>query len=100
MADFTETITDERAGRRPTRAIQGKGAFRRFRDELHDEYPDLLPAWYAFRDVRARRRAVQWLADNSLIDYDADSRLLAWPSRSRSALTLDATGCKPITRAG
>ena len=27
-----------------------------------------LPAWYAFRDARARRRAVQWLADNSLID--------------------------------
>ena len=33
------------------RAIQGKGAFRRFKDELHEEYPDLLPAWYAFRDA-------------------------------------------------
>ncbi len=41
------------------------------------EYPDLLPAWYAFRDVRAKRRAVQWLADNSLIDDDAASRFLA-----------------------
>ena len=68
MADFAETLTDERAGRRLGRAIQGKGAFRRFKDELHAEYPDLLPAWYAFRDARARRRAVQWLADNSLID--------------------------------
>jgi uncharacterized protein UPF0158 len=77
MADFAETITDERAGRRLARAIQGKGAFRRFRDELHDEYPDLLPAWYAFRDVRAMRRAVQWLGDNSLIDDDAASRFLA-----------------------
>ena len=77
MADFAETITDERAGRRLARAIQGKGAFRRFRDELRDEYPDLLPAWYAFRDVRARRRAVQWLTDNSLIDDDAASRFQA-----------------------
>jgi hypothetical protein len=77
MADFAETITDERAGRRLARAIQGKGAFRRFKDELHDEYPDLLPAWYAFRDARAKRRAVQWLADNSLIDDDAASRFLA-----------------------
>jgi hypothetical protein len=77
MADFAETITDERAGRRLARAIQGKGAFRRFRDELHDEHPDLLPAWYAFRAVRANRRAVQWLADNSLIDDDAVSRFLA-----------------------
>ena len=68
MADFADGITDDRAGRRLARSIQGKGAFRRFKDELHEEYPDLLPAWYAFRDTRARRRAVQWLADNSLID--------------------------------
>jgi Uncharacterised protein family (UPF0158) len=76
MADFAEGITDERAGRRLLRAIQGKGAFRRFKDELHEEYPDLLPAWYAFRDARAQRRAVQWLADSSLIDDDAASRFL------------------------
>ena len=35
MADFAEQITDERAGGRLARAIQGKGAFRRFKDELH-----------------------------------------------------------------
>ena len=77
MADFAETITDDQAGRRLARAIQGRGAFRRFRDELHDEYPHLLPAWYAFRDARARRRAVQWLADTSLIDDEAADRFLA-----------------------
>ena len=71
LADFAETITDERAGRRLARAIQGNGAFRRFKDELHDEYPELLPAWYAFRDVRAKRRAVQWLTDNLLIEDEA-----------------------------
>jgi len=76
MADFTEAITDERTGRRLARAIQGKGAFRRFKDELHEEYPDLLPAWYAFRDVRGKRRAVQWLVDNSLITHDAAHRFL------------------------
>jgi hypothetical protein len=48
MADFAEAITDERAGRRLTRPIQGKGAFRRFKDELHEEHPDLLSAcWQA-----------------------------------------------------
>jgi len=77
MADFAEGITDERAGRRLARAIQGKGAFRRFKDELHEEYPDLLPVWYAFRDARARRRAVQWLADNSLIDDGSADRFLS-----------------------
>jgi hypothetical protein len=69
MADFADGITNQNAGRRLARAIQGKGAFRRFKDALHEEDPDLLPAWYAFRDARARRRAVQLLADNSLVDH-------------------------------
>jgi Uncharacterised protein family (UPF0158) len=56
MADFAGGITNEHAGRRLARAIQGRGAFRRFKDELGEEYPDLLPAWYAFRDARAMRR--------------------------------------------
>jgi len=77
MAEFADTITDERAGRRLARAIRGRGAFRRFKDELNEEYPGLLPAWYAFRDARAIRRAVEWLADNSLIDDDAAERFLA-----------------------
>lgn len=76
MADFAERISDDRAGRRLGRAIQGRGAFRRLKDELHEEYPDLLPAWYAFRDARAKRRAVEWLVDNSLIDDDAAARYL------------------------
>jgi hypothetical protein len=77
MADFADGITDEHAGRRLARAIQGTGAFRRFKDELHEEYPDLLPAWYVFRDTRARRRAVEWLADSSLIDSGSADRFLS-----------------------
>jgi hypothetical protein len=33
MADFAEQVSDERAGRRLARAIRGRGAFRRFKDE-------------------------------------------------------------------
>jgi uncharacterized protein YbjT (DUF2867 family) len=40
------------------------------------QHPGLLPAWYAFLDARATRRAVQWLADNSLIDDEAADRFL------------------------
>jgi hypothetical protein len=71
MADFAEQLGNERAGQRLSRAIAGKGAFRRFKDQLHQEYPDLVPAWNAFRHVRALRRAVEWLADNSFITDDA-----------------------------
>ncbi|MFG3701693.1 UPF0158 family protein [Micromonospora sp. NPDC047620] len=77
MADFAERISDAAAGRRLARAIQGRGAFRRFKNELYEEYPHLLPAWHAFRDVRARRRAVEWLVDNSLVDEEAGARFVA-----------------------
>lgn len=68
MADFAEGISNEQAGRRLERAIRGRGAFRHFKDELHEEYPELLEAWYAFRDTRALHRAVEWLLDRSLVD--------------------------------
>jgi hypothetical protein len=77
MADFAEALTDERAGRRLARALQGKGAFRRFKDQLHEEYPELLPAWYAFSDARAQRRTVRWLAENSLVGDEAAEGFLA-----------------------
>ena len=73
MAEFAERISDDRAGRRLARAIEGRGAFGRFKAELHEKYPQLLPAWYTFRDSRARRRAVGWLADHSLIDDETAS---------------------------
>jgi hypothetical protein len=76
MADFADGITDERAARRLARAIQGRGAFRRFKDELHDEYPHLLTLWYEFSGRRALRRAVAWLAESSLVDSDVADRFL------------------------
>jgi hypothetical protein len=77
MADFAEGISDEQAGRRLARAIRGRGAFRHFKDELHEEYPELVQVWYAFRDARARRRAVEWLIDNDLVDDEKAREFLA-----------------------
>ena len=77
MADFAEGVSNEAAGRRLGRAIRGRGAFRRFRDELFEEYPDLMPAWHAFSDARAKRRAVEWLLDQGLIPDDAGRKYLA-----------------------
>jgi uncharacterized protein UPF0158 len=74
MVDFVEGISDDTAGRRLGRALGGRGAFRRFKDELYEECPGLVPAWQAFRDARAKRRAVEWLLDQGLIDEDAGAR--------------------------
>ncbi|WBB54677.1 hypothetical protein [Verrucosispora sp. WMMD573] len=57
--------------------IQGRGAFRRFKNELHEEYQRLLPVCRTFRDMRAKRRAVEWLVDNALVDDEAGERLVA-----------------------
>lgn len=77
MADFAAGITNDDVRRRLGRAIDGHGAFRRFKNELAEEYPELLPAWYAFRDSRAQCRAIQWLADNVLVDEDVATRYFA-----------------------
>ena len=68
MADFADRVSDEQAARRLARAIDGKGAFRRFKAELYEEYPELVAPWHAFRDTRARRRAVEWLRGEALIE--------------------------------
>ena len=76
MADFAERISDDQAARRLERAIRGRGAFRRFRDELYEEYPDLVSVYQGFRDARARRRAVEWLLDEGLVDQGEAERYL------------------------
>ena len=75
MVDFAEELSDERAARRLLRALDGRGAFRHFKNELYDEYPELVSVWQAFHDARARRRAVEWLHDEELIDDGTAERL-------------------------
>ena len=74
MVDFADGISDRDAGDPLSRALEGKGAFRRFKNELYQRHPELIPVWHAWRDARARVRAVQWLADEGLIDEDAAQR--------------------------
>ena len=70
MVDFADGISDHAAGDALHRSLHGKGGFRRFKNELYQGRPELISAWHALRDARARSRAVQWLADEGLIDQD------------------------------
>ena len=76
MVDFAEGISDRAAGLRLSRSLQGKGAFRRFKNELYQGHPELIPAWHAFRDARSRARAVEWLVDEGLVEARAAQRFL------------------------
>ena len=71
MADFPDGISDHATGHRLRRCLEGKGAFRRFKNELHQWHPELISSCHALRDARAQIRAVQWLADEGLIEEDA-----------------------------
>jgi hypothetical protein len=62
MARFIETVTDEQRADRLAIAIEGRGAFRRFRSVL-DRWDDELDRWYAFSDDRKRGRAREFIAE-------------------------------------
>ena len=61
MVWFIEELDDPNLADRLTRAISGRGAFRRFKGTLVDR-PDLMTQWYAFSGDRQRGRARSWLA--------------------------------------
>ena len=62
MAEFIDTVTDPARADRLGIAIQGRGAFRRFKDTLA-RWPVELDRWYGFSDDRQRGRARAWLAE-------------------------------------
>ena len=64
MAAFAERQHDGLLRERLERAIEGKGAFFRFRDLVHGE--NLSEQWYAFSSDRQMGRAREFLADNGI----------------------------------
>lgn len=65
MRDFISTVTDEALAGRLSVAIQGKGAFRRFKDTLYQD-ESWWGAWLTFSNERQLARARWWLADAGL----------------------------------
>ncbi len=61
MEEFIWSLNDDHLREILEVAIQGRGAFRRFKDALY-RHPDAEAAWFAFRDARERRRMIDWLA--------------------------------------
>jgi hypothetical protein len=76
MADFAEGISDRAAGHHLTECLTGRGPFRRFKSQVYEHHPELISAWHSLRDARAKRRAVEWLLDQRLIDNSAMERFV------------------------
>ena len=62
MVDFIATLKDEHLAELLEVAINGKGAFRRFKDVLLN-YPEERERWFQFKDDRTQERALEWLDD-------------------------------------
>jgi len=60
MEDFIATVEDEHLAELLEVAINGRGAFRRFKDVLL-RYPEERERWFGFKDERMEQRALEWL---------------------------------------
>jgi hypothetical protein len=60
MVDFTEIVEDELLRDKLNIALDGKGAFRRFKNVLKN-YPDYEKKWFAFKSSRMEEEVTDWL---------------------------------------
>lgn len=62
MVRFTETMTNENLREKLFIALDGRGAFRRFKNVIHN-HPAEADRWYAYEEEATARQAREWLTD-------------------------------------
>ena len=65
MMDFIVTVEDERVREKLIVAVNGRGAFKRFKDALLD-HTDLRARWFGFKDGRVLDRVMEWLESEGI----------------------------------
>lgn len=65
LDDFIRSVDDEPLRERMEGAINGKGAFRRFKDILLS-LPEERRRWFEFRDHKMRERIVEWVREKGV----------------------------------
>lgn len=61
MVEFAEKVEDELLREKLNIALDGKGAFRRFKNVIAD-YPDYREKWFKFSDERMNKKVIEWLS--------------------------------------
>ena len=79
MVDFAETVSEPHKNELLCVALEGRGAFRRFKDTLHRV--DLTDEWYAFKHKAYVETAREWCEENE-IEY-VDNTAKSEPSVQR-----------------
>lgn len=65
MEEFAGSITNPRLRDQLEVALDGRGAFRRFKNVLAN-HPGERQRWFAFRAERVRAALLEWLADHGI----------------------------------
>ncbi|MBP1990998.1 UPF0158 family protein [Paenibacillus eucommiae] len=69
MENFCYSLKNQRHQDALLQAIQGKGAFRRFKDKIADL--DIDAEWYSYKEEGYKEKAKEWCRDND-IDFIED----------------------------
>ena len=64
MEDFCYSIEDEELREELLYAIRGRGAFRMFKDKIHQH--SIADQWYDYKDQRYREIAIEWCEENNI----------------------------------
>jgi len=89
MSDFADSVTDERKNELLNVALEGRGAFRRFKDTL--PRVDLEDEWYAFKREAFIRIAQEWCEVNGIKYVNtAETR------KPKSSQSSNSKGAKPL----
>jgi len=67
---FVSTVEDETLRARLEACINGKGAFRRFKDVLLT-LPETRQSWFDYRDAQMRQYVVDWVRDHRIHPLNA-----------------------------
>jgi hypothetical protein len=68
MEDFCYSINDPQRQADLLKAIKGKGAFRRFKNQVMSVGLDEM--WYSFREERYKKLAIEWCKEHSIDFYE------------------------------
>jgi len=74
MERFCYTVKDNELSRRLLNSIRGRGAFRYFKDTIH-EY-GIVDDWYEYREQAVKEIAIDWLKSHDIayIDENEDAQ--------------------------
>ena len=70
MERFCYTVEDDDLCDRLLNSIRGRGAFRYFKDTIHEH--GIAEDWYAYREQEFKRIAINWLESNQIAYTDEE----------------------------